>query len=238
MSYFETNNIQSADSPSVDAFGRWRVSNPDATFDNKQLYGDNGIVWSTLIVGNATASYYTNNASMILTAAGNPSSIVRQTKRRYSYQPGKSQLITITGNISGSSPNCIKRIGYFDQNNGIYFTTSGSSFGVGIRTKTSGTPVDTFITQSAWNLDKFDGTGASGKSLNLSASQIFFADFEWLGAGRVRYGIYQSGVPTYVHQITNTNTLPSVFISSPNQPIRCEINELPFPKGKGFSQKL
>jgi hypothetical protein len=129
----------------------------------------------------------------------------------------------MTGNFSGSASSTIKRIGYFDQNNGMYFQSSGSSFGVGLRTNISGTPTDTFISQSSWNLDHYDGTGASGNLLNLTASQIFFMDFEWLGVGRIRYGIYQNGIPFYVHQITNTNTLSTVYISTPNQPVRYEI---------------
>ena len=51
-------------------------------------------------------------------------------------------------------------------------------------------------------------------------------DLEWLGAGRVRYGIYQDGIPTYVHQITNTNSLGHsdvIYMSTPNLPVRYEV---------------
>jgi hypothetical protein len=207
----------------MDAFARLRVSNSTTIFDSKQLQDTDGYAWATKITGNATSSFVSNNSCYRLTTTGNPSSVIRQTKDRHPYQPGKSHLVICTGNLSGSAANVIKRIGYFDQNNGIGFALSGSSFGVFLRTNTSGTPVDTFVSQSAWNLDKYDGTGISGKSINLNKSQIYFIDFAWLGVGRVRYGIFQGGIPTYVHQITNINSLDTVYMKSPNLPVRYEI---------------
>ena len=222
MSYINNPSITLADSANIDAFQRLRVSEATTIFDSKQLYDTGSLVWATKTTGNATASFNTNNASVILNAVSG-SSVIRQTKKRTVYQPGKSQLIITTTNFSGSQANVIKRVGYFDNNNGIGFMSSGSSFGTFIRTNATGTPVETFTSQSSWNLDKFDGTGTSARSLNLTASQIFFMDFEWLGVGRVRYGIFQGGIPTYVHQITNTNALSTVYMSSPNQPVRYEV---------------
>ena len=223
MSYFNQIKTTYADSPNVDAFQRLRVSEPTTTFDNKQLYGDNQLVWTTYIQGNSTSSFLTNNACMVLSSSAT-SSVVRQTRKRHVYQPGKSQFIMQIANFNQSpTVGVIKRIGYFDQNNGIGFMASGSSFGVFLRTNTSGTPVDTFISQSAWNLDTMTGTGVSGNTLNITSSQIYLMDFEWLGVGRTRYGLYQNGVLNYVHQIINTNTLSTVYMSSPNQPVRYEV---------------
>jgi hypothetical protein len=223
MSYFNQLSITLADNSNADAFQRLRVSDPYTIFDSKQLYDTGSLVWATKTIGNATASFVTNNAGVLMVSSGSNTAVIRQTKKRHVYQPGKSQLIITTGNFSGSSAGVIKRMGYFDGNNGVGFMVSGSSFGTFIRTNTSGTPVTTFVSQSAWNLDKYDGTGVSGKSINISKSQIYFMDFEWLGVGRVRYGIFQGGIPTYVHQITNANVLDSVYMSTPNLPIRYEL---------------
>ena len=224
MSYINQPSIKIADGPNADAFQRLRVGEPLTIFDSKQLYYDNTFIWSTLITGNATSSFIPYNASMALSASATNSSIVRQTKKRHIYQPGKSQLAICTGNFNQlPTASVIKRIGYFDQNNGIGWASSGSSFGIFYRTNTSGTPVDTFISQSSWNVDTYNGLGPSGNTLNITSSQIYFTDFEWLGVGRVRWGIYQGGIPTYVHQLTNINALNTVYMSSPNQPIRYEI---------------
>ena len=65
--------------------------------------------------------------------------------------------------------------------------------------------LDNKIIQSNWNVDVFNGTGASGITLDFSKSQIFFIDYEWLGTGRVRCGFFIDGIPYYCHAIHNSN---------------------------------
>lgn len=217
-------SIYTDDSPSADAFGRYRVSEPVTIFDSKQLYDTGSIFWSTQLIGNVTASYTQSAASTLLVTTGSNSAIIRQSKRWMNYQPGKSQQIFMTVNFGVSAPGTVKRAGYFSTNDGIFFTQTGSSFGCVLRSSSGGAgPVDTFISQSSWNLDTMDGHGPSGKILNQTSSQIYCYDFEWLGVGRVRYGIIQGGSITYVHKIDNINNLTNVYMSSPNQPIRYEI---------------
>ena len=38
-------NIQANDSPSIDSFGRWRVSNPETLFDSKQIFDNQPLFW-------------------------------------------------------------------------------------------------------------------------------------------------------------------------------------------------
>ena len=81
------------------------------------------------------------------------------------------------------------------------------------------------VPQSAWNVDPLDGTGASGITLNLSAAQIAIIDYQWLGVGRVRTGFVIDGLPYYVHYFNHSNnpTFKSVYMSTPNLPIRYDI---------------
>ena len=103
------------------------------------------------------------------------------------------------------------------------FQMSGSSFGVVLRKTINGVKTDTFFSQSSWNLDKMNGTGPSGNILDTSKAQIYTMDYEWLGVGRVRYGVVQKGLLIYVHEINNYNTLDGVYLRSPNLPVRYEI---------------
>ena len=208
-----------ADSPAVDAFARMRVSQPTTLFDGKQVTDSGSLVWSTKTVGNATSSFQQVSASSLFTLSGS-GTVLRQTKRRFGYQSGKSQLIVCTGNFININEPVDKRIGYFDNNNGIFFHSSASAFNVGLRKN----GVDTIISQSNWNLDIFNGSGSSGKMTDPDCSQIYFFDIEWLGVGRVRYGIYQAGMPYYVHQITHVNVLEDVYMSNPNLPVRYELS--------------
>ena len=92
---------------------------------------------------------------------------------------------------------------------------------------TAGVPGDndTVVAQASWNLDPLDGTGPSGLTYGTSdwqTCQLFVIDFQWLGVGRIRYGIYYAGVIRYVHEILNTgNTAP--FMKLGKLPVRYEI---------------
>lgn len=224
MSYFEKNYIQAADSPSIDAFGKWRVSSPSTLFESKQIVDSGSLTFDTKIYNSATAVWNSGSSQTTLSVTNaSGSRVIKQTKRVFVYQPGKSQQIICTGKFGTGVDGIVKYIGSFDSDDGFMFKQSGSSFGVALRKTTNGVISDTFISQSEWNLDKLDGTGPSGNTLDITKAQIFEIDYEWLGIGRVRYGVVQKGVLTYVHQITHYNSLDEVYMRNPNLPIRYEI---------------
>ncbi len=88
------------------------------------------------------------------------------------------------------------------------------------RTSTSGTPVDNVVNQADWNLDKLDGTGRSGITLDITKAQILFIDFQFLGMGRVRCGFDIDGVIDYVHEFRNANNLDVPYMQSGTLPIQ------------------
>jgi len=117
-----------------------------------------------------------------------------------------------------------KRVGLFDDNNGLFYEMAPTGMQLIVRTSTSGAPVDTAITQANWNIDKMDGTGVSGVTLDFTKSQILFFDFSWLGVGISRYGWVVDGKTFYCHEVRNTNNLALVYMSMPNLPFRYEIS--------------
>lgn len=213
-----------ADSASVDAFARLRVSNPETQFENKQIYDRQPLIWSDLSGSGGAISYNPNRASTTLTITGVSGSIAaRQTKQHINYQPGKSLLVMQTFVMGAGTNNVSKKIGYFDNKNGIFFEQSGSNLYLGIRSNVTGTPIDTMVSQSSWNLDRLDGSGSSGIALDITKAQIFVTDVEWLGVGRVRTGFIFNGRPVYAHEFNRANTLTGVYMSTPNLPVRFEI---------------
>ena len=77
-------------SSATDAFGRLRISSPYTLFDSQFRYTDNG-KWSTVITGGASAVSLPNESAMSLsTVANTASSVTRETKVVFPYQPGKS----------------------------------------------------------------------------------------------------------------------------------------------------
>jgi hypothetical protein len=233
MSFFNEVRVKYADSSSIDAFDRLRVSSQYTIFDSKQLFDKdpNKIRWDEVINGvGATSTYSTNNAAVSMAVTNNNEYVIRQTKMCFNYQPGKSQLILMTG-VMSKQTNVTKRIGYFSsstvvpydvtaaEGNGYFFQADGNN--VSVNLAKNGTVNS--VSQSEWNLDKLDGTGPSTFIADWTKAQIFFIDFEWLGVGRVRFGIVINGILYYIHQFVHSNIVTSVYTSSPNQPLRYEI---------------
>jgi hypothetical protein len=199
--------VQFGDSPSIDAFARARFSQPFTLFDSKQIWDDPDIAnnaenyplfWDNQEVsgGGTSTAFNVNRASTILGVSLNTAGErVRQTKQRFNYQPGKSQVGIFTCINLGSTSGIAKRVGLFDDANGLFFQSQDGVVSVVVRSFATGVAVDTAIPQSSWNKDKMDGTGASGVTLDFAKSQIPFVDFEWLGVGRVRFGWFVDGMP-------------------------------------------
>jgi len=208
-----------------DAFGRLRTSEPFTLGDYKHLYGiDPNFVDS--ITNGGSIQYLHNQACARLSTTSNPSSsIVHQTKFYHHYMPGKSQLIKSTFNFYAATTNVTKRTGYFDDNNGIYFEQAGNgTLSFCIRSDVSGSiSDDRKVSQANWNIDKCNGTGSSKFNLDITKTQIFFTDFQWLGVGRVRCGFVHNGDIIIAHEFYTSNFYDTVYMSNPNLPVRCEI---------------
>lgn len=213
----------------VDSFGRQRISNPEMIFNNKQIFDNQPLYWNDVEVsGSGTSTNYSSNtASTTLSVSANTAGKrVRQTYMRFNYQPSKSQLIFMTGVIkkSGGGTGIVSRMGIFDDNNGIFLQRNGNTVSFVVRSSTSGSPSDSnSATQANWNIDKMDGSGLSGINLDFSKSQILIIDFEWLGVGSVRVGFVVDGNVFYCHQFNHANLISGVYMSTPNLPIRYEI---------------
>jgi hypothetical protein len=212
----------------ADAFGRIRVSEPFTLFDSKQLSDDGPLYWDTAEVsGSGTSnSHSTARASSALSVgAATAGKIVRQTKQRFNYQPGKSMLLLQTGVMvaSGGGAGIVVEIGYGDENNGVFWKYDEGDLKVVIRSKVSGSVVDTEVLQADFNKDTLDGNGASGITLDVTKAQIFWCDLEWLGVGSVRFGVVINGQFIVAHQANHANVINSVYMSTPNLPIRHSI---------------
>lgn len=81
-----------------DAFGRMRVSTPENVFDSKNLPDKNPLFWTEYqAVGAAAAAWQVNKSQVNLTITGASQTSIRQTKEYFTYQPGKSLFVKMTG---------------------------------------------------------------------------------------------------------------------------------------------
>lgn len=210
----------------TDAFARLRVSHPYTLQDNKHVYDAMPNIWDDQQTsGSGTNSTFNaNKASVTMSvSASTAGKRVRQTKNRCNYQPGKSQLILITSVIGDTTNGITKRIGYFDDYNGLYFMHKDGNMHVGKRSYTSGSVVDTIVSQNDWNIDRLDGRGPSRITLDTSKGNIYYINFEWLGVGDVIMGVVSNASFVPCHAFRHANAVPFVYMSTPNLPIRYEI---------------
>ena len=225
--------------PETDAFNRLRVSEPFTLGDYKHLYSiDPDFIDVKSGVG-ATVVFDVNQAAAILQSGISTNGYcIHQTKRYHHYMPGKSQLIYSTFNFGSSQQNVTKRTGYFDDRDGIYFEQAPNgtlSFVIRSYVTAGIGTSERRIPQSQWNKDKLDGNGPSGYTLDITKTQLFFTDFEWLGVGRVRCGFSMDGKNIIAHEFYNSNNLTTVYMSNPNLPVRCEIRNSGTQVGAGGS---
>lgn len=221
--------------PESDAFGRLRVSEPFTLGDYKHFYAIDPDFIDVSVGTGATVSFDRNKAAAILKSGISTNGYcIHQTRRYHHYMPGKSQLIYSSFNFDNVQQNVIKRTGYFDDKDGIYFEQdqNGILYFV-IRTNNGAS--ERRVPQSQWNKDKLDGNGPSGFTLDLTKTQLLFIDFEWLGVGRVRCGFSIDGKNIVAHEFYNSNTVSTVYMSNPNLPVRCEVRNTGAQVGLGGS---
>ena len=223
MGLFQANEHPSNIKAQRDAFGRLRISQPITLFDSKLLVADQPtLFWDDQQVsGSGTSSAYLQlDARVRLSvSASTAGRRVRQTFRSFPYQPGKSQLLTMTFNAQGGVANVTKRLGLFNDSDGLFFQMNGTTPSFVVRKAGS----DRIFSQSQWNGDRLDGSGFSGNTFDATKCQILFIDFQWLGTGEVRFGFIIGNQTIVCHEVYHSNVATSVYISTPNLPIRYEI---------------
>lgn len=227
MSYL-FNDLVGFKSNTVDAFNRLKVSQPFTLFDSQHRYQEND-KWSTVTATGGTHYHMPNESSIhmrIGLTAG--SKVYRETKRVFPYQPGKSLLILNTFVMNQPHQNLRQRVGYFGEKNGVYLEHDGLTAYMTIRSNVTGTVDSTTrrIPQSQWNGDTFDGNGACGRTLSVTAANIFWTDIEWLGVGDVRTGFFVDGKPVVAHTFHNDNINPTTYMTTAVLPIRYEIESI------------
>jgi len=217
------------DGENIDAFGRLKVSNPVTLFDNKQIHDNQPLFWddSETSGSGTSSSHSTATASTTLSVGATTAGTrLRRTFQRFNYQPGKSLFVMMTTQLSSAASytGITANVGYFDDNDGVFFSAENGTIYAVIRSSTSGSPVETKIPQSQWSVDKFDGSGPSGAVLDPTKCQIVWFDIEWLGVGEVSFGFVTGGVLRTAHRQDNANALGTVYMSKANLPLSYEIS--------------
>ena len=207
----------------TDAFGRVRTAQPLTLFDSSHRYRDNGL-WNTSTTSGGTAVFSPNEGLMNLNVTSTAGSeVIRETTKVFSYQPGKSLLVTNTFVMAPAQTNLRQRVGYFGTENGIYIQLRDNTLSFVGRSLVTGVVTESVVNQASWNADTMDGNGPSGVTLDITKAQILFMDIEWLGEGTVRIGFIIDGNFIVCHRFNHANLIASTYITTASLPLRCEI---------------
>ena len=222
---------------SGDLFGRLKVSQPFTLFDSTHRYSQDGDFDDVILGAGSTVGIITHQSTATLgigTTAG--CSIVRESKRVFSYQPGKALQVFQTFVMASPKANLTQRVGYASSTNGVVLEQATDSTGITtvywvMRTERSGISTEIKVPQSEWNIDTYDGVGvgttsknSSGHRLDLSMAQIMFTEYEWLGVGAVRCGfVNKDGNFHITHIFNHANTINSTYMTTATLPVRYEI---------------
>lgn len=206
----------------LDAFQNSRIAPPSFVGDSQLTYDLQPILYEQITNGSgAVISHSTTERSAVLefssTAAGGEAFM--QSYQHYRYQAGRGQEIFITFNFNEQVADVLKFAEYGDGTNGIAFQNNGTTNRFVVYCGTSAD--DEVANQDDWNLDKLDGTGKSGITLDITKTQIFVIDLQALYVGRVRCGFDIDGEIIWCHQFNHANILAFPYLQTANLPIRC-----------------
>ena len=223
--HFQRMFMSADDSAGSDSFGRFRTSEPVAQFTSQNEYL-NSNAWEQALSGTGSVTHRQLENSVRLSTGGSltGASATRQTRRYMRYRPGRSFLLKTTFACSAPQTNAVAEVGYYDANNGIFFQRAGTAYRFIRRTGVSGSPNDIVVVEQAnWNLDKMDGTGDSGYTLNVEQAQILVIDLQYLGVGRVRVGFVVNGRLVYCHEFLHSGVINTVYMSTACLPVRTRV---------------
>lgn len=219
-------------SPLSDAFGNLKVSNTSTIGAYDFVVDGDEDLWSNTIVGGGSITRMASASTMSLAVgSANADYASMVTNHHHYYLAGTANLLMMTTALSDSGhTGCERRWGLLDDYNGVYFDLDSLGvLNVTIRSDVSGAVSTTHIPRSNWNGDKLDGAGLSGFNLDLTKLNVYWIDYQWLGGGRVRFGVVDSeGNRIVCHTVLNANNNTYPYMSTGSLPIgiQCENKAL------------
>ena len=121
--------------------------------------------------------------------------------------------------------NCVRSWGAFDAFDGVLFQLSGTVLNVVHRRTMNGSTMNMVIPQSDWNRDTLlgdsGGSNSSGIRLDVTKINLYWMDYQHLGGGRTRWGVYIDGQRITVHEMYSSNDTGDLhnMLGNPNRPI-------------------
>jgi len=211
-------------SPALSTFGGLISEPTESSRQYVYAYDERPNEFYDVTAGSGVLNYAANQRSIILDTNGSASGdlVTRQSHLYHPYQPGTMSKVMQTLALGDTGKAGVRRRwGYFDSENGLFWELDGTDLYVVIRSNTTGSVVDTRVIQSDWNRDELDGS--TNFDLDITKENLYWLDFQWLGVGVARFGIYEEdGRKTTCHIFENPNNEVNPYMRQGTLPIRYE----------------
>lgn len=219
--------------------GRSKVSPYETVFFNTFQYGVETDVWETDVTGTGSATHAPASSQVLMSINGDSGDkVIRQTLLAQRYVPGRTSTVSFAITLGAPVEGIRKRLGMFNQaGDGFWFEDSGVWVdGVPQYNCTvSNGGADIAVPRSEWNGDKLDGTSSSGITADPTKIQLVSIEYEWYGAGQVKFGWVIDGATRIIHTHKNANRYDEPWAQTPFLPIRVEIEALSTVAGGPFT---
>ncbi len=213
--------------PQFTGKNRFKVSPFQTSFFNTFQYGLETDVWETSTTGTASAVHNVNASNVTMSVGSTAGDrVIRQTRTVMRYIPGRASLVSFAIRLETPVEGVRRRFGVFDDENGAIFEDDGGTYACVLRSKASGSVVETRVTRDNWNGDKLDGTGPSQITASDTAVQMINIEYEWYGAGQVIFSYTIDGETHVIHKFNTANRQDNVWCSTPFLPIRVELENV------------
>ncbi len=211
--------------PQLGGFGGLKVNNERVLGVYESSLDTYETLFSNTTVNGGTLLYDTVASSEVLTATSISGSSAKITTNRYHYYlPGSANVfkMTIACGDTGKVGNS-RSWGGYDDSDGVFFRLKDTALQTVIRSSVTGAITELEVPQSLWNKDKLDGTGTSGVTIDITKINVYWIDYQWLGAGRVRFGIFgPEGERIVAHEFRNAGAFALPYMRTGTLPLRVE----------------
>lgn len=190
-----------------DAAGRYRVSDVTCVQQITTRNQMDPIFLQSAISGTGVAPAYSSAKKSVNVQLNAGIGSSRLTSTNYvTPEPGCSYLYALTFQMANFDSGKY-HIGWFDSvtANGFYFSVSNGQVYFELSLAENASASVLLAQQASWNLDKLNGTGTSGYTLDLFSQITVLFDMSYGIGGPVRFGFMIQGKPTWCHVYTRNN---------------------------------
>lgn len=216
MSYFKDVEISGPSS----AFGEVLMVSPEPSIQVVLPYANTTEQLTTAASGTAAAVSWAAGLLSLRSGTANGGTATLVTHNVLRYGAGQGADVRFACIFSTGVAGATQMMGIGDLQDGFFFGYNGTAFGIMRRQAGS----DNWTAQTSWSVDKFNGSGLSGVTLDPTKGNVYRIVYQWLGFGMITFQVENpsTGGFTTVHRIQYANANTTLSIRNPTLPIRAE----------------